>query len=100
MTTHTDLSVRDLAQEVGTHIASQLQAQLRGNNTVTPEYLTPPQAAQFTGFSLRVLEAMRAKRTGPEYVKVGKAKNGPIRYRLEDVRAWMQSHREVPHVGR
>jgi hypothetical protein len=63
------------------------------------EYLTPRQAANMTGFSLRALEALRAKRTGPSYIKVGRAKNGPIRYHIEDVRAWMQKHREVTHVA-
>ncbi len=62
---------------------------------ISPEYLTPRQTAQLIGFSLRALEAMRARRIGPAFIKVGKAKNSPIRYHLEDVRAWMQSHREV-----
>lgn len=93
-------SVRDFAEQVSTHIAAKLQSQLRADDNVTPEYLTPRQTAQLVGFSLRALEAMRARRIGPVYVKVGKAKNGPIRYRLEDVRAWMQSHREVTDVAR
>ena len=95
-----DDSFRVLAQEVGAHIASKLQTQLQRPDTLTPEYLTPRQAAQLIGFSLRALEAMRARRIGPAYVKVGKAKNGPIRYSVEDVRAWMQSHREVTDVAR
>ena len=95
-----DPTFRELAEEVGAHIATKLQAQLRSNETLTPEYLTPSQTAQLTGFSLRALEAMRAKRSGPCYVKVGSAKNGPIRYRLDDIRAWMQANREVSHVVR
>jgi hypothetical protein len=95
-----DDSFRVLAQEVGAHIASKLQTQLQRPDTLTPEYLTPRQAAQLIGFSLRALEAMRARRIGPAYVKVGKAKNGPIRYSVDDVRAWMQSHREVTDVAR
>lgn len=99
MTPQNNPSFRELAEEVGAHIATKLQAQLRSNDNITPEYLTTSQVAQLTGFSLRALEAMRAKRTGPNFVKVGKAKNGPIRYRLEDVRAWMLANREVSHVG-
>lgn len=93
-------SVREFAEEVSAHIATKLQVHLRGNDNITPEYLTPRQAAQLIGFSLRALEAMRARRIGPAYVKVGKAKNGPIRYCLDDVRAWMQAHREVTDVVR
>lgn len=69
-------------------------------DTIVPEYVTPPQAAKLTGFSLRALEAMRARRIGPAYVKVGRAKNSPIRYRLDDIHSWMQSHREVTDVAR
>ena len=68
-------------------------------NSIIPEYVTPPQAAKLTGFSLRALEAMRARRIGPAYVKVGTAKNSPIRYRLEDIHTWMQAHREVTDVA-
>lgn len=61
----------------------------------SPEYLTPTQAAELTGFTLRALECMRAKRTGPAYIKVGTSRNSVIRYRLSDIHAWMQAHREV-----
>lgn len=67
---------------------------------IPPEFLTALQASALTGFSLRSLESMRAKRSGPPYMKIGKARNGPIRYRLEDVRSWMQAHREVADVAR
>jgi hypothetical protein len=100
MTHETNPSLRAFAQEVGAHVASQLQTQMQKPDTVTPEYLTPRQTAQLIGFSLRALEAMRARRIGPAFVKVGKAKNGPIRYRLEDVRAWMLANREVTDVAR
>lgn len=93
-------STHELAEQVSAQIAKQLQAQLHSTDNVTPEYLTPRQTAQLIGFSLRALEAMRARRIGPAYVKVGKAKNGPIRYRLDDVRAWMHAHREVTNVAR
>lgn len=73
---------------------------MQDENGFIPEYLTPPQTSAVTGFTLRALEAMRAKRTGPAYIKIGKAKNGPIRYRLSDVHAWMQSHMEVANARR
>lgn len=87
-------SFRTLALQVGEHIAAQLREQRQSPEAITPEYLTPHQTAQLTGFSLRALESMRAKRIGPVYAKVGKAKNGPIRYRLDDVRAWMDQYRQ------
>ncbi len=54
--------------------------------TISPEYLTTQQVAQMTGFSLKSLEAMRHKRNGPPYLKVG----ARVRYRAEDVRAWIE----------
>ncbi|MFP4450519.1 MAG: helix-turn-helix transcriptional regulator [Rhodosalinus sp.] len=54
---------------------------------MTPEYLTPDQMAQMTGFSTRALEACRAKRQGPPFLKVGTS----VRYRADDVSAWMEA---------
>jgi len=54
---------------------------------MTPEYLTPDQVAQMTGFSTKSLEAYRAKRQGPPFLKVGTS----VRYRADDVRAWMEA---------
>ncbi len=61
--------------------------------TLAPEYLTPRQVSQLTGFSPRALEAMRSKRTGPAFSKLGTGKNGAVRYRVVDVRAWIERHR-------
>ncbi len=93
-------SALEFVEQVSAQIAEKLQVQFSVNDNLAPEYLTPRQTAQLIGFSLRALEAMRARRIGPAYLKVGKAKNGPIRYSVEDVRAWMQSHREVTDVAR
>lgn len=91
-----DPSFRELAEQIGTHIAAQLHERLRSHEPIIPpEYLTPAQVGQLTGFSPRALEAMRAKRAGPPFIKVGEGKNGAIRYRLDDVRAWLDSHREA-----
>jgi hypothetical protein len=80
---------------------AQLQVQPTGQQLsknqpyILPEYLTPWQVEQLTGFSLRALEAMRAKRIGPCYLKIGKGKNGPIRYPLNDLREWLNKHKEA-----
>lgn len=76
---------------------AKLHEKLQNQTIIIPEYLTPYQASVLTGFSLRALESMRSKGKGPEYVKFGSAKNGPIRYRIEDIRAWMQKHKEDGH---
>ncbi|MEM6825760.1 MAG: helix-turn-helix domain-containing protein [Pseudomonadota bacterium] len=54
---------------------------------MTPEYLTAEQVSQMTGFSPKALEAYRAKRQGPPFLKVGHN----IRYRADDVRAWVEA---------
>jgi len=55
---------------------------------VIPEYVSPSEASALTSIPLKTLEAMRSKRTGPPYVKIGSS----VRYPLRDLRAWMQSH--------
>ncbi|MEM9204763.1 MAG: helix-turn-helix domain-containing protein [Pseudomonadota bacterium] len=59
----------------------------RGRLPMTPEYLTADQVAQMTGFSTKSLEAYRAKRQGPPFLKVGHS----VRYRADDVRSWMEA---------
>jgi predicted DNA-binding transcriptional regulator AlpA len=59
----------------------------RGRVPITPEYLTAEQVAQMTGFSPKALEAYRAKRIGPNDLKVGHN----VRYRADDVRAWVEA---------
>jgi predicted DNA-binding transcriptional regulator AlpA len=54
---------------------------------VEPEYLTPKQVAQLTGFSVKTLERYRHRGLGPPYVKV----NRSIRYLVSDVREWMEN---------
>jgi len=78
----------ELAQRIGDQIAVRLVERLRqGELPVAPEYLTSFQVAQLTGFTPKGLETMRAKRTGPKYMKVGTS----VRYRAADVRAWMDA---------
>ncbi len=69
-------------------VAERLLRELpRGRLPMTPEYLTADQVAQMTGFSTKSLEAYRAKRQGPPFLKVGHS----VRYRADDVRAWMEA---------
>lgn len=69
-------------------VAERLLRELpRGRLPMTPEYLTAGQVAQMTGFSTKSLEAYRAKRQGPPFLKVGHS----VRYRADDVRVWMEA---------
>lgn len=76
-----------LVDEMVNAVAARVIEALRtGDAPVAPEYLTAAQVAQITGFSPKALEALRHKRSGPPYLKVGKS----VRYRAEDVRAWVE----------
>lgn len=87
-----DPSLRELAEQ----LAGRFHELLRTRAQFIPaEYLTPQQVHQLTGFTPRALEAMRAKRIGPAYIKLGTARCSPIRYRQVDVRTWLDRHREV-----
>jgi predicted DNA-binding transcriptional regulator AlpA len=69
-------------------VAERLLRELpRGRLPMNPEYLTAEQVAQMTGFSTKSLEAYRAKRQGSAFLKVGHS----VRYRADDVRAWMEA---------
>jgi excisionase family DNA binding protein len=54
-----------------------------------PVYLTPAEVSRLTGLGLKTLEAMRAKRRGPPYYKVGRL----VRYGLNDVYVWIERER-------
>ena len=79
---------RQTIDAIAEAVAERLLRELpRGRLPMTPEYLTPDQVAQMTGFSTKSLEAYRAKRQGPTFLKVGTS----VRYRADDVRAWMEA---------
>lgn len=73
-----------LAEAVAERLLRELP---RGRLPMTPEYLTAEQVAQMTGFSTKSLEAYRAKRQGPPFLKVEHS----VRYRADDVRVWMEA---------
>ena len=50
--------------------------------------LTEVQAAKVLNLSMRTLQAWRTKRTGPSFVRAGRA----IRYRRIDLDAWMAAN--------
>jgi predicted DNA-binding transcriptional regulator AlpA len=88
MPTPIDDSLRTLAEQIGEQIAAHLIERLRrGEQPVPTEYLTTFQVAQMAGFTPKALERLRAERKGPRFYKIGAS----VRYRVADVRAWIES---------
>jgi hypothetical protein len=58
------------------------------NNIDHDSLLTEVQAADVLNLSVRTLQAWRTKRTGPSFVRAGRA----IRYRMRDLVAWMDAN--------
>jgi hypothetical protein len=54
--------------------------------TITPRYVTTPDAAIHLGLSPRTLEKHRCYGTGPTYRKLG----GRVVYAIEDLDAWAE----------
>lgn len=77
-------NIDELAAAVAAKVIDALP---RGRLPIMPEYLSADQVAQMTGFSPKWLEARRADRTGPPYIKIGHN----VRYRTADVRAFMEA---------
>jgi|GEM_PF-7080623 len=55
-----------------------------------PEYLTTREVEELTKYKKSTLEALRAKRSGPPFYRQG----ATIRYRSDEVRAWIEAERE------
>ncbi len=58
-------------------------------STETPVYLTEKQVSAMTNFALSTLRNARFNRTGIKYLKISRS----VRYKLEDVLQFMDSHR-------
>ena len=50
-------------------------------------WLTPTQAAQYLGVSLRFLQGHRSKKTGPKFARQGQV----VRYKREDLDTWLEN---------
>ncbi len=57
------------------------------------ELLTPDRAARLLGVSEGCLRGYRRRGIGPAFVKFGSGHKPVIRYRREDVRAWILEQR-------
>lgn len=66
------------------------------NETAT-NLLTPQQAAERIGVKVSTLAVWRCtQRYALPFIKIGGGKYGSVRYRPEDVEAFIQSFRQVP----
>jgi excisionase family DNA binding protein len=57
------------------------------------EYLSPAQAAELLGLSLRTLWKWRRRGTGPAWSRCGE---WAVRYRRADVEAWIEAQQMAP----
>lgn len=63
------------------------------NITRNKEYLTPLEASEYTGVSKSQLAKLRYNGTGCKYIRIGdSATKAIIRYRKQDLDAWMESN--------
>jgi predicted DNA-binding transcriptional regulator AlpA len=54
--------------------------------------LTEKQAAEYLGVSVYLLQRMRSRGMGPDYVRVGGRKGRAIRYSLDALDAWIEQN--------
>lgn len=83
-------------QIVGEVVARVAEKAAAGQLLPMPEYLTSPQAAAFLGMTSNGLETMRKEGRGPRYVR---ASGKLVRYRVADLRAFMDAHLVDPSGG-
>jgi predicted DNA-binding transcriptional regulator AlpA len=56
---------------------------------VNPKLYDTDQAAAMFGLTREGLERWRQTGRGPKWIKLGNGKSAPIRYRSEDIEAWL-----------
>lgn len=61
---------------------------------MSTDLLTPKEVADLLKVTTDTLEAWRAKRVGPSWIKLGDGKRSPVRYRRADVDAYLTAHQE------
>ena len=72
-------------------IVSELLGVLESAAKPSPEYVSPEEASVITGIPVRQLEALRSTRKGPPYFKLGGHKCSRVRYRVRDLRSWVEA---------
>lgn len=62
-------------------------------SALSPDLLTNEQTAALLGIKPNTLEIWRTKDKGPEFIKLGKTKQAPIRYHIDDIKVWLDSRK-------
>lgn len=95
------LASDNLIQAIADAVSSKLNGSHRTAPLVlAPEYLTPKQASDLSGISMKTLEKYRQtfklKGFGAPFVKIGRAgrPGGRIRYPAADFRKWLETFRQ------
>jgi len=57
--------------------------------------LTTEDVAEILGLTLGVVRRMRQRGTGPKHVKIGRARQSPVRYEPAQVEAWIAARRMI-----
>jgi hypothetical protein len=70
------------------HVASIVTEHIRANPPIATPWLDPEDAAAYLRLTVRGLEDMRGKGTGPRFHKVG---SRVVRYHRDDLDAWLLS---------
>ena len=65
---------------------------LSGGTMPREALISSQELADYTGNSLRTILRWRAEVQGPAFVRIG----GHVRYRPQDIDAWLESQRVVP----
>lgn len=54
------------------------------------KYLTPIELSEYLGIKVTTISNWRVAGYGPVYLKLGKERQSPVRYRLEEVEKWVK----------
>lgn len=73
------------------HVAEIVAEYIRSNPPIPTPWLAPEDAAAYLRLTVRGLEDMRSKGTGPKYHKVNAR---VVRYHVNDLDAWLLSDGE------
>ncbi|QPC01725.1 helix-turn-helix domain-containing protein [Xylella fastidiosa subsp. multiplex] len=60
-------------------------------SALSDDLLTNEEAAALLGIKPNTLEIWRGKGKGPNFIKMGPAKQDPIRYHIDEIKAWLAS---------
>ncbi len=84
-----DPALPSLAQRIVTELLHRLRTD---EWFVAPEYVSPSQAAVITGVPTKTFELWRWRGDGPRFFRLGTGPRARIRYRIDDLRDWIEKN--------